>query len=258
MDPALARYLTATREGDIPPAPPGMYSVVTRGFGFKGWELGGWVGSVGVGVAVMIVSKYQVQRFDSLPFLAGGGMKLAMSSLSERATPVPTHTTTNDPPPPFLPSHPHQTQNQTGTDALPHTTHATTNKQKRLPAPLRLQLLLLLARGPHGHLPLPPRPLLLLPGAVRAGNWWDVGVGRDGVADGWMDCMYRGGGESIRYRVIDPPHPDIASHQPTHQAYEASRRAKQLAVTAIFVGTLVIIVYYFSMRRQARRSGAPA
>ena len=70
---------------------------------------------------------------------------------------------------------PHQTQNQTGTDALPHTTHTTTNKQKRLPAPVGLQLLLLLARGSNGHLPLPPRPLLLLPGAVLAGTWWDVG-----------------------------------------------------------------------------------
>lgn len=46
VDPALARYLTAAREGDIPPAPPGMHSIVTRGFGFEGWELGGWVGIV--------------------------------------------------------------------------------------------------------------------------------------------------------------------------------------------------------------------
>lgn len=95
-----------------------------------------------------------------------------------------------------------------------------------------------------------------------------VGVGRLLVAmawlmDEWMDCMNRGWGRSSRNRVAPAPlflftHPNIhrlpLTHQPTHQAYEASRRAKQLALFGIILGTTMLAVYYFTMRRQARRS----
>lgn len=49
---------------------------------------------------------------------------------------------------------------------------------------------------------------------------------------------------------------DTFSHlrlNPHHQAYESSRKAKQLGILAIVLGSTTMIVYYFMMQR--RRNG---